>query len=209
MAKRKPWSERLEIYRRNHGGLTPYQVQRSRAESVGLTPYRIRRAREQRKLGPAPQAIDSVLWLASNAPSIDQMRAANERWVTPEGLDRYAGGGFSGFSQSISSAQRFGYMANQYLPELGRLNPAYVIAFYNAIVNPRTNYGSIRNAEGAPLFDPRTGKRRTNNAFLDYVRKFGADFTRVPQDQVDLWLGDRYSMALIDTREVDNNDRLF
>lgn len=195
------YAKRVETFRRNHGGLTPYQWQKRRLATQGLTPYEVRKARAERRLGPVRQQTAQRLERAERVSgmNIPAMHRANIEWSRnlPDDVSRIENDTFNPHLTHGQSRRGLAVLVNQYHEELGRQNPAYVLAFYNAIVNPTSNYLSDHDVDGDTITPKLIGNRVIGNrAFRDYLIPFSEVIAEVDMDTMEAWYDERYSMAL-------------
>lgn len=214
--KRSPaYEKRVEAFRRNHGGLSPYEWQKRRLATFGLTPWEARKARAERRLGPVRQATAQRLERLETVRglSVAAMHRANMEWSAnpPEYVARI-GSGQAGTEGDWNPALTHGesrrglaVLVNQYHAGLGEQNPAYVLAFYNAIVNPVSNYMSDHTIDAEGTISPEFigGKRAKrsnrvvgNKAFREYLISWSEAIAEVDMDTMEAWFDQRYSMAL-------------
>lgn len=115
----KAWSERLAVYRENHGGLSPYQVRKLKLAAAGTTPYRARKAAEtRRQIGPQRrevyETLDAVASVRGNAIHESNIIASDNRDI-PEYWQRRS-------DRNIA----------EYDEEYGLTHPNYAVAYYIA-----------------------------------------------------------------------------
>ena len=167
---------------------------------MGLTPWEVRKARAERKLGPVRQQTANRLERAERvaSTSIGSMHRANIRWSRNLPFDEsdMEGDTFSPGITSGASRRGLAILVNQYHESVGESNPAYVLAFYNAIVNPESNYMSDHTQDGDTITPHLIGNRVVGNkAFRDYLIPFAEVIAEVDMDAMEAWVDERYSMA--------------
>lgn len=164
-----------------------YAREKARAAQIGqqlygtpVTPYRLKKLREQQGFigaGPVKQEYSALAGWGITAREFQMMRTRNLEYLFPESvLSR------NPKHKTSKLRQHQAISANSYDWEFGENDNdwsddriGYVVTFFHAIVDPRTNYGSLLDSDGKRRFK-KVGRKEypvSNKWQRLYLTKYG------------------------------------
>lgn len=203
MTPHERYIHRRETYKKSHGGLTYEQFRKRQLATIGETRHtlaRLRAARKNAPIGPLrlretvteKRMQEGYLQPISRLHDVNLHFSRDKGNATNRAIKGFKLKGYEFDPESIGddSLRGLAVLANTYNVKLGRKNPAYVLAFFNAVVNPLTNYRSNHVRVGGTFITEKAPQ--STAAFKEYLAEFSEVVANVPKNRILEWWDRRY-----------------